>query len=340
MGFQQIMEADQVLLLAVAKNKAQIVETILQDKKGTTPAAYLLHNHPRVKLFLDVKAAACLPQHISTIPQELKGFKIINDCSIITGKTIICFSPHPDDTSISAGASLAFLSQTNTTISCCATTGHRAFIPDTSREQRIAIREEEATNEAKHIDCLAHFLRLPLYDRGSICSEDDINIVVEYLQKQKPEIIFLPHTGDAHPTHRAVVKTVLQSIFEITKDSNVVFDIYMYEGPWSLFTKGSYNTIISAPAEFHAKKMAAIRAHKSQTDRTPYDVAGNALSQLRGALVPEQDLSGFGGEPPKLEEKLELFYHVKITKPTDVQPLLGLLNECKPPSAQNIVSPQ
>jgi len=60
------------------------------------------------------------------------------------------------NTSNSAGASLSFLSENNTIISCCATTGHRAFIPDSTREERIAILEAEATNEAKHINELTH----------------------------------------------------------------------------------------------------------------------------------------------------------------------------------------
>ena len=333
MGFKNIMQAEQVLILAVARNKAQIVSEILADKGGNTPASYILHNHPNVKLFVDMKAASGITDNskVST-PKILKGFHIINDTDTITNKKIICFSPHPDDTSISAGASLSFLSENNTIISCCATTGHRAFIPDSTREDRISIRESEATNEAKHINALAHFLRLPLYDRGSICGEDDIKIMVEYILKQKPDIIFMPHTGDSHPTHRAVVQTVLQALCLIlTKDREKRYDIYMYEGPWSLFTKGSYNTIISTPAEHHAKKLAAIRAHKSQTGRTPYEVAGNALSQLRGALVPEQDLAGFGGEPPKLEDRLELFYFKSLTTSTDVQPLIALVNEGKPP---------
>ena len=221
MGFKHIMEADQVLLLAVAKNKAQIVASIMEDKKGQTPAAWLLHNHPCAKLFLDVKAASELPKHILLSPKELKGFHIINDPDIISGKKIICFSPHPDDTSISAGAALSFLAQNNSVISCCGTTGHRAFIPDTNREQRIAIREEEATNEAKHIDALAHFLRLPLYDRGSVCGDDDIDIVMKYFLEQQPDIVFLPHTGDAHPTHRAVVQAVLQTISKILSSQPV-----------------------------------------------------------------------------------------------------------------------
>ena len=98
---------------------------------------------------------------------------------------------------------------------------------------------------------------------------------------------------------------------------------------------GSYNTIVSAPAEFHAKKASAIRAHKSQTDRTAYDVAARALSELRGAMVPELDLSGFGGEPPRLEDKLELFFHARLASPLDVQPLIALALENKPPSTKH-----
>src|SRR3990167_5861117 len=107
----------------------------------------------------------------------------------------------------------------------------------------------------------------------------------------------------------------------------------MYEGPWSIFNRGNYNTIVSVPPEFFAKKLAAIRAHVSQTERTPYDVAGDALSQLRGALVPEQDLSGFGGEPPKLQDRLELFFHVAINSTSVAQQLISLVLEKKPPSA-------
>ena len=221
------MEAKEVLLLAVARNKAQIVADIMADKEGTTPASYLLHNHPNVKLFLDVKSASGLSLESKVRgPNVLKGFHIINDQDSIVNKKIICFSPHPDDTSISAGASLAFLAQNNTVISCCATTGHRAFIPNSNREERIAIREKEATTEAKHLHAVAHFLRLPLYDRGSVTADDDIKIMVEYLKKQKPDIIFTPHTGDAHPTHRAVLETILQSLCVILTTEPVSY-IYL-----------------------------------------------------------------------------------------------------------------
>lgn len=112
----------------------------------------------------------------------------------------------------------------------------------------------------------------------------------------------------------------------------------MYEGPWSLFPPGSYNTIVSPPAECFAKKLAAIRAHISQTDRTPYDKAADALAQLRSALVPEQDLGGFGENPPHLEDRLELFFHCIASSPLDVQRLISLFDEERAPSTKDLRS--
>jgi len=108
--------------------------------------------------------------------------------------------------------------------------------------------------------------------------------------------------------------------------------LYMYEGPWSLFSKGSYNVVSSPPKDTFAIKNAAIHVHKSQIARTPYDRASESLALLRGALVPEMDLSGFGEEPPRLEDRLELFFHICIKSTGDVQHLLKLVDNVSPPS--------
>uniref|UniRef100_A0A7S4JWP3 Uncharacterized protein n=1 Tax=Paramoeba aestuarina TaxID=180227 RepID=A0A7S4JWP3_9EUKA len=96
----------------------------------------------------------------------------------------------------------------------------------------------------------------------------------------------------------------------------------MYEGPWALFPPNTYNIISSPPPECFIAKMDAIDQHKSQCGRTRYDKAADSLSVLRGSLVPEQDLVGFGGNPPKLQEKVELFLHHQLANTTDVQFLL------------------
>lgn len=339
LGLAPLMQAKELIVFAVGKNKAEIVKKVLEDTKGNTVLSWLLQNHPRVLLFLDTPAASFIPELNAGLqmPLSIRGFDILNDPKTITNKRVICISPHPDDTSISAGATLAFLSANNSVTSVVATTGHRAYIPNTTPEERIQIREDEAREEARLLGAQVKYLRLPLYNRGSAVGEDDVEIMHEYFSKFKPHVIFLPHTGDAHPTHRAVVRTVLLAVQKILHDKDSEEDVfarelYMYEGPWSLFAKGSYNVVCSPPPDHFAQKIAAIRAHKSQTGRTPYDRAGDALALLRGSLVPEQDLAGFGEEPPRLEERVELFFRKTIKTPEDVALLLRWVENQQPPS--------
>jgi hypothetical protein len=157
--------------------------------------------------------------------------------------------------------------------------------------------EHTHTHTHTHIHILALFLSL-------VCNPS-------------PHIVFLPHTADTHPTHRNVLRAVLGALAQLLSashqealkrsdagESTFCIELYMYEGPWSLFPPRGYNTICSPPSDMFSKKMAAIDAHVSQTGRTPYGKAAEALAVLRASLVPEQDLAGFGEQPPKLEDKV------------------------------------
>ena len=57
---KQIMEADMVILMAIARNKAEIVKKIVEDKESQTLASYVLNHHPKCFFFLDNKAGALL----------------------------------------------------------------------------------------------------------------------------------------------------------------------------------------------------------------------------------------------------------------------------------------
>jgi hypothetical protein len=83
---------------------------------------------------------------------------------------------------------------------------------------------------------------------------------------------------------------------------------------------------------FFDAKLSAIKASPSQTSRTPFDVAADALARLRGALVPEMDLAGFGGDSAvdhQLEERLELFYSVKLDWRSALEVLSELLRRAR-----------
>lgn len=254
---------------------------------------------------------------------------------VFTNKSVACFSPHPDDTSISAGATLSFLSQKNTVSSCVCTTGHRAHIPNTvTDEERTKIRESEANEEAKILGITVEFLRLPLYSNSNKIIKEDVDIIKSFLQRNKVEVIIMPHTGDSHSTHRACVKAILMAVREILQEdttNEINFETLMYEGPWSLFSPGSYNFIVSPPDETFNLKLKAIQAHKSQTVRTAYDRAADCLATMRGILIPESDLAGFGSEPPHLSDRLELFFHINLSSPNIVDEFLKLAEKNKPP---------
>jgi hypothetical protein len=156
------------------------------------------------------------------------------------------------------------------------------------------------------------------------------DILERYLRETEADLIFLPHTADTHPTHRAVVQVTLRAFHRIFTSPNPPYpkvDLYFYEGPWSIFPPNTYNTICSPPSDYFTIKMQAISKHSSQVGRTRYDVASESLARLRASLVPEQDLAGFGSEPPPLEERVELFVHRSVSTGDEVQELLRMFDQ-------------
>lgn len=241
---------------------------------------------PKIKNnFFNSKACAILPE--------------------IKNKKIIAISAHADDLSIACGGTLALLSPTNKITPILFFTGHRG-VTNSTQNNAIQTRETEMTRETEILKIAPPiFLRLASYehdDNKTIMR--DITLIAHELEKQNPEIIFLPWQRDSQPRHR------LASIMSLAalKKTNLKPTLFFYETTWQQFGALDFNTGFVLDQQIMATKLAAIRAHQSQLQRTAFDHAAKILAQLRAITVPEQRMYGYGQKTKHAQIKyLEVF---------------------------------
>jgi len=302
MGLATIMSSKKILILASGKNKADAVKWLVEGYVDPELPASLLQRHPEVILIVDEDAASLLQK--KEMPDEMSGYKIITDNNMPKNKTIIVISPHPDDASIGPGGTLAYFSEKNEIHTFVMTTGHRSFIPDKNLTERVMIREDEVINESKILNTTPHLLRLDFYNNGESAIKKDVDKIYEKLKELNPDIIFLPQVKDSHPTHKTSREIALKALLKYGKK----VELWNYESPWALFAEGFFNTIVPLSEKYIEKKLTAIKIQKSQISRTRYDIAAESLAKLRGALVPEQELFGFGKKPLKISPNMEIYF--------------------------------
>ena len=314
MGLGTITRAKKIVLLASGEEKADAVAKAVEGQKSTEVPASVLQIYPDVTFIIDEAAASKLQRNYqSPLALSNKGLRLLTKSDLPRDKKIVVISPHPDDASISLGGIISSLSEDNKVYTFIMTTGYRAFISNKDRDQRIKIREDEVREESRILGAEPVFLHLNFYDaknlRRAILS--DIKTVRQKLKNIEPDIIFLPHKKDSHPTHVTSREIILKSLpkFNFFKENN--HELWYYEGPWAIFAESDFNTIFAFPEDTMNKKMRAIRSQTSQISRTRFDIAAQSLAKLRAALIPEQALVGFGRKAPKTDEYYELFKVIK-----------------------------
>ena len=316
LGLADLARASRILLFASGKNLAEIVRGLTEGGYDPSKPICVLQRHGDVILVAD-RGALSRIQGVEKLSGYHSGLFILDSASTPTNRKVLVVSPHPDDAPISLGGTMALLAAQNRIVTAVMSTGHRSFIYGTQREERIAIREQEVIKESRILGVEPRFLRLPFYEANYDVTEADIEQFSALLAELAPDWVFMPHRADAHPAHIASRRIALGSLQRMLKAGGGSVETWDYEGPWALFNRGDFNTIVSVPRMSFERKVAAIQAHVSQVSRTPYDVAAESLARLRSALVPESELSGYGGQPPRLEPYLELF-HRQTLRPEQV----------------------
>ena len=306
MGLRTIFNAKKIIVLASGEQKAAAVKAMVESDIDLNCPAALLRYHTDCTLILDKDAAGLLKNAKLKRMMSMRGFNVVTGSSAPNGKIIMVISPHPDDSSINVGGTIAKLSSKNKIHVFVMTAGHHAVIKGkSSPKERMLVREKESKEDCGLLKCVPHFCRLKFYDDQSRV-EEDVKVIEEEIRALKPDIIMLPHKGDDHPTHVVSRKIVIKALKHSKLNGRHV-ELWNYESVWSLFNTKKFNTIVPLSEEDMERKMEAIRCHGSQLERTRFDSAAKALAVFRGALVPEQALSTYGKASVKMEKFIELF---------------------------------
>ncbi|MGV3524210.1 MAG: 6-phosphogluconolactonase [Candidatus Sericytochromatia bacterium] len=314
MGPRSILQARQIVLLAAGESKAEAVRQMLLDPVSEDCPASVLRFHPDVTLILDHAAAAGLPFPLPA-PQVLPLEVYARTRELLPRQPfkVLVAAPHPDDASIGCGGTLSRLRSAGAELHFVSmTSGHRADIPDTTREERVVLRAQEGANEARAFGGAFTPLNLPFYEHHYIPGTPDLAAMDALLEAVQPDWIFSTSPQDRHPAHRASALIVSEAVQVYARRRQLPTELWFYEGPWYLFERDDFNTVVELTASDLWLKLQGVAAHVSQVGRKRYDLAAKALAEFRAITVPESRLSSFGSDVQDLGSHVEVFRRLAL----------------------------
>ena len=141
------------------------------------------------------------------------------------------------------------------------------------------IRREEARTATRYVGIpneKVHFLDLPFYETGKVqknpISEDDVNIVKDFILTIKPHQMFVAgDLADPHGTHKVCLDAIFAAV-DIMKEEEWMQDcrIWMYRGAWMEWEIDHIEMAVPlSPEELRAKRNAILK-HQSQMENAPF----------------------------------------------------------------------
>jgi len=141
------------------------------------------------------------------------------------------------------------------------------------------IRRQEATTACRYVGMNTDnisFLDLPFYETGRVkknpLSELDVEIVKNYLQKIKPNQVFVAgDLADPHGTHKVCLDAILAAFDELKGEEWLKnCRIWMYRGAWQEWEIDHIEMAVPiSPEELRAKRNAILK-HQSQMESAPF----------------------------------------------------------------------
>jgi len=205
----------------------------------------------------------------------------------------LVFSPHPDDECIVGALALRLVREMNMNVINVAVT-------QGSKPERQADRLAELQNACNYLGFgLVPTGKNGMEDINPDTRKDDsehwtfaVDIVRSILEANTPEIIFLPHEHDWHPTHVGTHRLVLDALRHYGDD----IDLWTVETEfWGQMNRP--NVMIESSTQDVTDLVTALTFHIAEVERNPYHVRLPAWmidNVRRGAEL----IGGKGGPAP------------------------------------------
>ncbi len=207
-------------------------------------------------------------------------------------KKVLVFAPHPDDEMIGCGASIIKHIQHENEVFLC-------YIGDTTSVDCATISPEDyKTMRQREIRIVPMRLGIPgknvfLLDGNPWFyneAELRMKILNDIIRKVKPNIIYLPHAGEAHPDHAIVSRAAFDAAemapspwfrkFGDKDECPSIETILAYE-VWTPIARPNYFEAFDE--EVLKKKMEILALYKSQ-EAEKYIKAYTGMNSYRGAM--------------------------------------------------------
>jgi LmbE family N-acetylglucosaminyl deacetylase len=213
---------------------------------------------------------------------------------------VLSITAHPDDVDFGAAGTVARWTEAGIEVIYCVVTDGDAggFDEDFPRSEMPALRRAEQVAAAKCVG--VHDVRFLGYPDGRVEATLDLRRdLARVIRQVRPDRVVVPspernydRIGIGHPDHRAVGSAALDAVYPDARNPFAFPELREREAlaAWTVrevwIAGGSPNHYVDVTDTF-ARKIAALRAHESQTGHVE-DLA----ERLRGRLTRTADQAG------------------------------------------------
>ena len=214
------------------------------------------------------------------------GLGTLLTSSIVKGKSskdekkkklkVIVAGAHPDDPELGCGGTIKLLTNAGHEVIVYYLTMGQIGIEGMTSKQTSEIRKKEALAACKILGANTVFGKQ--FDGATEVNKDRFTEVLEFVEKEKPDILFTHWPIDTHPDHRACSNIFYNTWLRSSKP----FELYYFEVSTGNETQMFNPTVFIEINSVIEDKHKACYAHKSQKVKQWYAENHGVIEKFRG----------------------------------------------------------